>query len=928
MSSIFSDGALHPGHDANDAWWITVRRPEEWGADPRPPGEYGTRYDASRMVLELSPHALAPGMLPPASVTDSDGTEYTVDPYGDRILRKRSCDTERSPLPGVGGHGWSTGRFDNPCAIAIADGWLYVVDRGNHRVQVIDPAAPDGARVVIVLGGADAWGRPCAGDAGGALRDPVAIAVGPHRIYVAMKSGWIQPYDRQFRPGRKFAANRPGAGMPDIVALATAGDDLVIVADAAWSRLVRFDCRGTFVDEMGTDQAPPEMAAELALARFELEGTRVVGPIDGGVERLAWHQIVVDAELPEGTSIEVQTWAADGIALPPGASIASMETPPALPASPPWAPGDPVPMPIAGIESNEGELRRPVLSDTSAWERWRAAPYRRGASWSFDLDGNGPNAAASFSVPAEIARRLRVDDELQFDVSPAVKPERTIASISPRVCSLVATGDRSPAYTAGTQLILHERDGRALDPVVIHKLTAGEKIDLTPITNDGDGADIALPHSIAALLYRGDVVELVKGTKRVQLEIETFETTPAAITLSAPVPVDCREAVVRLVDAAGRMVVDKADGWGHGLPSGSVINVERIDGSGALVSDPRTVVWSDPAVATVWTTTPPDPTWISFSPATPAAATDRGRYLWVKLRLRGARRHASDMAATATPVVRSLRLVAPRLSFLSYLPAVYSRRDDNDPTGSLFLERFLALFEGRLTAIEGRYEAVAYLLNPVAADDEWLDFVAGWFDLVLDPTWPRARRAALLAQIFELYRIRGTPEGIVRFVEAYTGHRPELIEGFAVRPRVGLILGCEGILGCAPLGGLDVAAAAREELLAAYAHRFTLVAYVDSDCELAAAETSLRALVDAVKPAHTDVDLRIAVPHGRVGIETTVGLDFILGDDRTSAAPLGTAGTNGQLAPVLGVDAVLGSSLGAGALAENAPPSIGSFSIR
>jgi phage tail-like protein len=373
------------------------------------------------------------------------------------------------------------------------------------------------------------------------------------------------------------------------------------------------------------------------------------------------------------------------------------------------------------------------------------------------------------------------------------------------------------------------------------------------------------------------------------------------------------------------MVVRDAEGWGRGLPAGVKIVVTRQSGA----TDEHEVVWSDPETGTVWTTTPADSTWVNFSPAAPATPTDRGRFLWVKLRLRGARRHASDVAATATPIVRSLRVVAPRLSFLSYLPAVYSRRDDNDPSGALFLERFLALFEGRLTQIESRYELIAYALNPFVADDAWLAFVAGWFDLVFDPSWPRARRANLLSQIFELYRIRGTPEGIVRFVEAYTGHRPQLIEGFQVRPRAGLVLGCAGVLGCAPLGGLDVAGATNEQMLAAYAHRFTLITYVDDDCDLAVAETALRALVDAIKPAHVDVELRIAVPRGRIGFESTVGLDFILGDDRSSTgAALGTSSASGRPSPVLGLDAVLADSLGPSALADNAPPTIGDFSLR
>ena len=71
MSSIFADGSLHPGRDANDAWWMVVRRPEEWGEDPS--GDHHTRYDASRGVLELAPRPLAAGSSGPIEVSAPDG---------------------------------------------------------------------------------------------------------------------------------------------------------------------------------------------------------------------------------------------------------------------------------------------------------------------------------------------------------------------------------------------------------------------------------------------------------------------------------------------------------------------------------------------------------------------------------------------------------------------------------------------------------------------------------------------------------------------------------------------------------------------------------------------------------------------------------------------------------------------------------------
>jgi phage tail-like protein len=647
----------------------------------------------------------------------------------------------------------------------------------------------------------------------------------------------------------------------------------------------------------------------------------VVGPIDGGIDGLAWHQVVVDAVLPPGTRIEVQTWAADAIPLPPPMSSAV----PSLPLVPPWAPEEPVTMPAAG-EPARGEIARPVMSDAAEWERWRRSPYARGAT--FQLTGNGPNVSSTMTAAPDLARRLRVGDNLMLRAG-ALSAGRDIATISARTVSVIASGARV-LYGAGSELWLLERDGRALDAVAITTVPAAQSIDLSSILVDDGGADISWPHHCAALLRRGDRVELRSGADRAIVDIEAIDASAATITLNAAVAGDFRFASMELVEPEGRMVCARSDGWGQGFRPGSTIEVTHLVGTTATTTA-LTVVWSDPEVATVWTTLPAPATWISLGIADEPRGTDRGRYLWVKLRLRGARRHPADDHAFATPLVRSLRVVGPRLSYLSYLPALFGRRDADTPTGAVFLERFLAIFEGRLTQIEARYELVARMLNPFAADDDWLAFVASWFDLVLDPTWPRARRARLLAQIFQLYKLRGTREGILRMVEAYTGHRPELIEGFQIRPRAGMVLGCAGVLGCAPLGGLDVDAAAAEELLAMYAHRFVVVGYVDDDCDLDVATLALRALIDAVKPAHTDVDLRVAVPHGRIGLESTIGLDFILGEDRRHDAPLGTLGSHRNPAPILGVDATLLSTFSSGAtpmLDEHGSPPVGDFTIR
>lgn len=911
MSSIFSDGALHPGRDANDAWWIVVHRRDEWG------NRFDdTIFDGSRNTVELAPRPLAAGDVL-GSVTDSDGTVYRSDPATDTVTRQRTCDATPIALPFLGATGWATGKLRSPAGLALDDrGQLYVADRGNHRVQVIDLAT---SRVVYVIGAADEWGRPVQGTQPGQLSEPVAVAVSQTRVYIADAGGRISVFDRTFRFDRSFAA-APPATTPATTVIAIGADPAgaVVIALAEWSRLLRYSCAGIYLGDLGWVDAPPHMAGLASRARFELEGTVIVGPIDGGRDRLAWHEIAVDADLPPGTAIEVQTFAVDPApTVPPAVPVA-----PPLPVAPPWAPEQPVPMPVAHLEPRRGEIVRPVLSDTAAWERWREAPYRRGALVQ-RFAGTGPNSTATFSLAFDAARMLRSGDELEWSRGGTPEPA-AISSIADRATTVVAEGARL-LYGAGTTITLVERGERMIDAAAIYTLHLGEAIDLTPVTADGILGTIPLPHAVAALLYPGDAIELVSGADRVLVWVDALDLGPASVTLTAAVSTDFSSSLLHLVAPAGRLVSDHATGWGLGFPVGSSITVDW-DNAGTITQQTLTVAWSDPRAATLFTTTPPPATWLAFAPTTPPQATDRGRYLWIKLRLLGARESDTGDAATATPTVFALRAIAPRLSYLGYLPAVYSRRDDDDPVGALFLERFLAMFEDRLTTVETRYEDVARMLNPLAADAEWLEFVATWFDLVFDPSWPRARRAQLLVEIFDLYRRRGTVEGLRRFVEIYTGRRPEVIEGFQVRPRAGMVLGCYGVLGCAPLGGLDETAANTTDLLAAYAHRFTLVTYVDSDCDLAVHTTALRAIVELFKPAHTIVDLRVAVPASRIGLETTVGIDFILGDGRSTPQPLGTTF---PAMPILGVGGVLGTSLRASPpLDEGDAMSVGRFDIQ
>lgn len=655
MNAPAQQPALRIGRDPNGATWRVVRSPADW----RTARLSGLGYDALRGVLELLP-TTETGELSPAEraryerranramtdiVVGCDGAAYRSDPHTDRVLVRRVCDSEFSPLVGFGGRGGAVGQLRRPLGLAVdARGLLYVADAGNHRVQIVSPA--DG-HVVAVLGARDAWGAPVAGLDSGAMTEPVDVAVDDRTccVYVLDRAGErIHVFNGHFGHERSFAPLRtgPGADDPaapprDLVAIAVDDDGTILVADLAWPRLLHADRDGRGLAEVGIGASGhPRFDGLRAAEMLEADGTAELGPIDSNLPGVDWHRVLVDADAPAGTGIEVQTYASDDVA-----------------DTPVWAPANPITIPIPDVEPAAGEYDRLVLP---------AAP--------------GPS-------------------------------------------------------------------------------------------------------------------------------------------------------------------VDRG--------------------------------------------------------------TDKGRYLWVRLRLIGRMSRPSDSHSVATPSVRAVRALFPRNSYLASLPRVYGRRGDQPP-GSVFLERWLALFESQLTSYEQRYEDVSRHLNVDAAPAEWLRWMASWFATVFDPSWPIERRRLLLRELASLYRRRGTPRGLSRFLEIYTGRRPALIESWTLRPGPPTALGDGVVLG-------DTSVGEAEGDPKDFAHRFTAYVYLDSSADREIMEPVARKILETERPAHTAYELRIVLPDARVGTQSRVGVDFVVGGAPQFGAIVGfdAEPSRADFRPILGSASLAGS---------------------
>ena len=147
----------------------------------------------------------------------------------------------------------------------------------------------------------------------------------------------------------------------------------------------------------------------------------------------------------------------------------------------------------------------------------------------------------------------------------------------------------------------------------------------------------------------------------------------------------------------------------------------------------------------------------------------KGRYLWLKLEWIASERY--------TPLLQSMRLYFPRNTYLSYLPAVYQE----DPASRDFLERYLSLFGTLFSGIEEDIEDLSRYIDPERATGEHLRWLATWVGLETDDYWTDDQVQAFIQAAPELYRYRGTRQGLMKTIEIYTGITPLIVEYFQTK---------------------------------------------------------------------------------------------------------------------------------------------------
>lgn len=193
------------------------------------------------------------------------------------------------------------------------------------------------------------------------------------------------------------------------------------------------------------------------------------------------------------------------------------------------------------------------------------------------------------------------------------------------------------------------------------------------------------------------------------------------------------------------------------------------------------------------------------------------------------------------------------------LPGIYRREGKDGLT-----YRLLGLFADVLEELEDEIYGLHRQLDAQRADARFLPWLASCVALLLDETWEESKRRELIRRIVQLYTIRGTVEGIRRFVEIYTGIKPESVEEFGAGWRIGVRSTVEA--------DTKVYGSWEEN-----AHRFSVPVKTFEEFAFEQKD-KIRERVLIEKPAHTQlVHVGFFASFWQIGVRSTLAVDTKVG---------------------------------------------------
>src|SRR5947209_19708226 len=207
---------------------------------------------------------------------------------------------------------------------------------------------------------------------------------------------------------------------------------------------------------------------------------------------------------------------------------------------------------------------------------------------------------------------------------------------------------------------------------------------------------------------------------------------------------------------------------------------------------------------------------------------------------------------------------------INYLPGIYQ---DADEENADFLQRFLLISAHLTSGVEENLEFVHELFDPRITNQNWLPWLASWLAMPLLEGWDEEKRREIVQRTPELYRKRGTAEGMKLAMRPYADIRAEIHEG--EWPYPGLVIGKSSTIG-------------KDTVLSppVFVRQCFTVELPDRTAEISRERLrTVQALVETEKPAHAHYALVFEeteptfeeVPFLHVGKTGRIGVDARIG---------------------------------------------------
>ncbi len=147
----------------------------------------------------------------------------------------------------------------------------------------------------------------------------------------------------------------------------------------------------------------------------------------------------------------------------------------------------------------------------------------------------------------------------------------------------------------------------------------------------------------------------------------------------------------------------------------------------------------------------------------------KGRYIWFCVEVYSGQEENVG--------IENIFLYFPATNWLQYLPSVYEKNRDS----AAFLDQYLSIFQSVYDDFNQKFENSTALLEPAVTEMDFLQFMAGWLDIVNTNIWSEDKLRRLVKMAPSLFRKRGTRQGLMEVIELFTGEPPLIVEQWQIR---------------------------------------------------------------------------------------------------------------------------------------------------